>query len=35
MRYVSGPRLWRVTDGGHCFATWFGDWVASPQDDVR
>ncbi len=34
MHYVSGPRLWRVTDGDRCFATWFGDWTAAPQDDV-
>lgn len=34
MHYVSGPRLWRVTDGGRCFATWFGDWTAAPRDDL-
>lgn len=34
MHYVSGPRLWRVTDGDRCFATWFGDWTAAPGDDV-
>ncbi|MCW8084148.1 SRPBCC family protein [Sabulicella glaciei] len=34
MHYVSGPRLWRVTDGERCFGSWFGDWVASPQDDL-
>ncbi|MBB3899953.1 SRPBCC family protein [Roseococcus suduntuyensis] len=34
MHYISGPRLWQVTDGNHCFATWFGDWLASPQDDL-
>lgn len=34
MHYVSGPRLWPVTDGNHSFAVWTGDWVASPQDDV-
>jgi hypothetical protein len=34
MHYVSGPRLWPVTDGNGCFGMWTGDWVASPQDDV-
>jgi hypothetical protein len=34
VRYVSGPRLWRVTDGDHCFATWWGDWAATAQDDL-
>lgn len=34
MNYVSGPRLWPVTDGNRCFGTWTGDWVAAPQDDV-
>jgi uncharacterized protein YndB with AHSA1/START domain len=34
MHYVSGPRLWPVTDGNRCFGCWTGDWVASPQDDV-
>ncbi len=34
MNYISGPRLWHVTDGDRCFATWFGDWVAPPQEDV-
>lgn len=34
MRYVSGPRLWPVTDAGHAFAAWTGDWVADPRDDV-
>jgi uncharacterized protein YndB with AHSA1/START domain len=34
MHYVSGPRLWPVTDGNQTFAVWTGDWVASPQDDV-
>lgn len=34
MHYVSGPRLWPVTDGNRTFGAWFGDWVASPQDDV-
>lgn len=34
LHYVSGPRLWRVTDGGRCFGCWTGDWVAAPQDDV-
>jgi uncharacterized protein YndB with AHSA1/START domain len=35
MHYVSGPRLWPVTDGNRTFGSWFGDWVASPQDDVQ
>ena len=34
MQYVSGPRLWSVTDGDRTFGAWTGDWVASPQDDV-
>lgn len=34
MHYISGPRLWHVTDGNRCFATWFGDWLASAQDDL-
>lgn len=34
MHYVSGPRLWPVTDGNTCFGAWTGDWVAAPQDDV-
>ncbi|WP_043340158.1 SRPBCC family protein [Belnapia moabensis] len=34
MHYVSGPQLWRVTDTDQCFATWFGDWIAAPQDDI-
>jgi uncharacterized protein YndB with AHSA1/START domain len=34
LHYVSGPRLWRVTDGDRCFGCWTGDWVAAPQDDV-
>lgn len=34
MHYVSGPRLWPVTDGNRTFGVWTGDWVASPQDDV-
>jgi hypothetical protein len=34
MHYVSGPRLWPVTDGDRTFGVWTGDWVASPQDDV-
>jgi len=35
MHYISGPRLWRVTDGNRCFGCWTGDWIASPQDDVN
>ncbi len=34
MHYVSGPRLWPVTDGNTSFGVWTGDWVASPLDDV-
>jgi uncharacterized protein YndB with AHSA1/START domain len=34
MNYVSGPRLWPVTDGNRTFGIWTGDWVASPMDDV-
>lgn len=34
MHYVSGPRLWPVTDGNTTFGCWTGDWVAAPQDDV-
>lgn len=32
--YISGPRLWRVTDGDRCFARWTGDWVAAPHEDM-
>lgn len=35
LNYVSGPRLWPVTDGARCFAAWTGDWVADPRDDVN
>jgi hypothetical protein len=34
MNYVSGARLWPVTDGNRTFGAWTGDWVASPRDDV-
>jgi hypothetical protein len=34
MNYVSGPRLWPVTDGNQTFGVWTGDWVADPRDDV-
>ncbi|WP_291296309.1 SRPBCC family protein [Elioraea sp.] len=34
MNYISGPRLWHVTDGNRCFGAWTGDWIAAPQDDV-
>ncbi|MGG5889697.1 SRPBCC family protein [Falsiroseomonas sp. HC035] len=34
MNYVSGARLWPVTDGVRTLGVWTGDWVASPQDDV-
>lgn len=34
INYVSGPRLWPVTDTDHTFAIWTGDWDASAQDDL-
>lgn len=34
MHYISGPRLWRVTDGDLTFGRWTGDWIAAPQDDA-
>jgi len=34
MNYVSGPRLWPVTETSETFAVWTGDWVASPHDDL-
>ncbi len=34
LNYVSGPRLWPVTDGNRTFGIWTGDWVASARDDV-
>jgi hypothetical protein len=34
MNYVSGARLWPITETGETFAVWTGDWVASPQDDL-
>lgn len=34
LHYISGARLWQVTDGGLTFGAWTGDWVASPQDDL-
>ena len=34
MNYISGPRLFRVTDGGATLGTWFGDWTADARDDV-
>lgn len=34
MNYVSGPRLWPITDANRTFGVWTGDWVASPQDDL-
>jgi len=34
LHYISGPRLWSVTDGNTTFGCWTGDWVASPQDDL-
>jgi hypothetical protein len=35
LHYVSGPRLWRVTDGDRCFGAWTGDWTAAPHDDLN
>jgi hypothetical protein len=34
LNYVSGPRLWPVTADDSTFGMWFGDWDASPQDDL-
>jgi hypothetical protein len=34
MHYVSGPRLWPITETNETFAVWTGDWVASPHDDL-
>ena len=34
LHYISGPRLWPVTDGNTTFGVWTGDWVASPLDDL-
>lgn len=34
LNYVSGPRLWPVTGDNSTFGMWFGDWDASPQDDL-
>ncbi|WP_439598229.1 SRPBCC family protein [Falsiroseomonas sp.] len=34
MNYVSGARLFPVTDGNRTLGVWTGDWLASPQDDV-
>ncbi len=34
LNYVSGPRLWPVTQNNSTFAVWTGDWDASPQDDL-
>jgi hypothetical protein len=34
MNYVSGARLWPITETGETFAVWTGDWVASPHDDL-
>ena len=34
LNYVSGPRLWPVTANNTTFGMWFGDWDASPQDDL-
>jgi hypothetical protein len=34
MNYVSGPRLWPVTDGNRTFGIWTGDWDAAARDDV-
>lgn len=35
INYVSGPRLWSVTDNNTTFGVWTGDWQASPQDDLN
>lgn len=35
MHYVSGARLFSVTDGDRCLGIWTGDWLASPQDDLE
>lgn len=32
--YVSGPRLWPVTDRDETFAVWTGDWSAAVHDDL-
>jgi uncharacterized protein YndB with AHSA1/START domain len=34
LNYVSGPRLWPVTEDNTTFGVWTGDWDASPQDDL-
>lgn len=34
LNYVSGPRLWPVTETNETFAVWTGDWVASAHDDA-
>ena len=34
INYISGPRLWSVTSNNTTFGSWFGDWDASPQDDL-
>lgn len=34
MNYVSGARLWPITETGETFGVWTGDWVASPHDDL-
>lgn len=34
MNYVSGPRLWPITDTNETFAVWTGDWDASAHDDL-
>jgi uncharacterized protein YndB with AHSA1/START domain len=35
LHYVSGPRLWHVTDGDRAFCSWTGDWLAAPADDLN
>ena len=34
INYVSGPRLWPVTNNNTTFGVWMGDWDASAQDDL-
>ena len=34
LNYVSGARLWPVTQNNTTFSVWTGDWDASPQDDL-
>ena len=34
INYVSGPRLWPVTQNNTTFGVWTGDWDASAQDNL-